>query len=281
MPGDGSLSGRHFSVAFEEGACRVCDLKSKNGTRVNGQPVNEIVVSHGDHVMAGDSIFRVLLDNGGAVPVPTLPEIALSQSRVGVATPANVRSAGRVTMAAEADTPLGQVERFLRDAPEPLFALVDAARDPKVLPLLQESRVVFRSLYEGPQGETLARWAPYLVELPPRTRFLETLLAEGWGRSWGVFFNVKEEFIEVRKHFRHFLLCKLPDGREAYFRFYDPRMAHVFLPTATTDQLKEFFGPVSRFVMEDKLQDTLLHFTLGAGKLREKLVPLWATGVPG
>lgn len=281
VPGDSSLSGRHFSLTFDAGSCRMRDLQSKNGTRVNGKPANEAVLTHGDHVMAGESIFRVLLDNGAALPLSTQAEIVMPPERVEPATPASVRGLSRRSAAPVVpETPLGQVHRILRETSEPVFALLDAARDQTILPLLQESGVVFRSLYEGPQGESLARWAPYLVEFPAKSAFLERLLTLGWGKSWGVFFNSKAEFLDVRKHFRHFLLCKLPDGREVYFRYYDPRVLRVFLPTATPEQMKEFFGPVSRFVMEDKLQETLLHFTLSDGKLREKLVPLWAGAVP-
>src|SRR5262245_60331599 len=63
----------------------------------------------------------------------------------------------------------------LRTQPEPLFALLDAARNPRVRPLLQESGQEHQSLYEGTEGEVLADFAPYLLSLSPQSALLEVL----------------------------------------------------------------------------------------------------------
>ena len=41
-----------------------------------------------------------------------------------------------------------------------------------------------------------------------------------------------------------------PGGERVYFRFYDPRVLRVYLPTCSSSELKGVFGPVGRFVVE-------------------------------
>jgi hypothetical protein len=147
---------------------------------------------------------------------------------------------------------------------EPLFALLDAARDPRVLQVLRLSGEHHQSLYEGTKGEELADFAPYLVEVSPDSPLLETMVREGWGQSWGVYLTCPQPFAEVRKHFRRFLLVKSEeDGRTLYFRFYDPRVLRIFLPTCTPAEAVEFFGPIREFLMEAADPATLIRFTPG------------------
>lgn len=63
---DPSLSKRHFSVAFDGQRCRLADLASKNGTRVNGNLVDVVDLQHGDVVCAGQTVFRVRVADSAA-----------------------------------------------------------------------------------------------------------------------------------------------------------------------------------------------------------------------
>lgn len=139
---------------------------------------------------------------------------------------------------------------ILRRQPEPLFALLDAARDDRVLHLLCNSGEHYQSLYEGKQGEELANFAPYLLQLPKDSRFLITLVQEGWGKCWGVYLTSASDFQGVRRHFRQFLQVKLPSGEQVYFRFYDPRVLRSYLPTCTEAERALFLGPISAFICE-------------------------------
>jgi hypothetical protein len=153
--------------------------------------------------------------------------------------------------AAEVPTSAQDLLQFLNGQAEPLFALLDAARDPRVLEVLRLSGARHRSLYEGAEGKALADFAPYLVELPLDSPLREPLVHEGWGRSWGVYLTCPQPFAEVRKHFRRFLLVKSEeDGRTLYFRFYDPRVLRIFLPSCTPAGAAEFFGPIREFFVE-------------------------------
>ena len=149
---------------------------------------------------------------------------------------------------------------LFRDGFQPLYAILDAARDIRVLSLLIQHKEPCQSLYEGQQGAKLAQVAPYLVRLVKDSPLLEALVNEGWGKSWGVYLSSTSAFHEVRRHLRHFLEVNLPSGEQVYFRFYDPRVIRVFLPTCTPEDTTQFFGPIQNYLVEDETPEQLLRF---------------------
>src|SRR5437773_4376490 len=50
---DGSVSGTHCEVILSEGAVRIRDLGSTNGTFVNGAPVTETILQPGQRIQLG------------------------------------------------------------------------------------------------------------------------------------------------------------------------------------------------------------------------------------
>jgi len=63
--GDGSLSRKHCIVRRTGSACIVHDLQSRNGTRVNGIPVEEHGLTHGDQLSVGSSVLMFLNEAEG------------------------------------------------------------------------------------------------------------------------------------------------------------------------------------------------------------------------
>jgi pSer/pThr/pTyr-binding forkhead associated (FHA) protein len=229
---DSHMSSAHFSV--DCGTCRLADLKSRNGTLVNGQKVDAAVLKNGDTIVAGETAFMVRIEGEEAAVVDRLAPDATPQERL---------------------------LSLLRRDFQPLYAVLDMARDIKILALLLQSNEEYQSLYEGPQGAKLAQVAPYLVRLKKDSLLLEKLVRDGWGESWGVYLTCASEFNEVRRHLRHFLEVMLPEGEQAYFRYYDPRVLRVYLPTCTFEETDSFFGPIQNYLMEDEDPDSLLQFS--------------------
>jgi uncharacterized protein DUF4123/FHA domain-containing protein len=253
---DSHMSGAHFSL--DSGTCRLADLKSRNGTLVNGQKVDTAVLNNGDTIVAGETAFIVRIEGEDAALV-----------------------GAEAKLAADA-TPQERLLSLLRRDFQPLYAVLDAARDIKILALLLQSKEEYQSLYEGPKGATLAQVAPYLVRLQKDSALLEKLVRDGWGESWGVYLTCASEFHEVRRHLRHFLEVMLPDGKQVYFRYYDPRVLRVYLPTCTFEETDSFFGPIQNYLIEDEDPETLLQFSnrgRGAVKLGLTLAPkvAWLT----
>lgn len=144
-----------------------------------------------------------------------------------------------------------KVLHILRQQQEPLFTILDAARDQGVLELLRQSRVEYQSLYEGAQALVLSEVAPYLVSLSGDFDVLPQLVSTGWGKSWGVFLTSSLPFKTLRRHLRRFLMVdEEQTGGRLYFRFYDPRVLRTFLPTCSPHQKEEFFGEISSFLLE-------------------------------
>ena len=69
-------------------------------------------------------------------------------------------------------------------------------------------------------------------------------------------------------HFRKFLLVTTEPDKEFFFRFYDPRVLRIFLPTCDVKQLREFFGPVEKFICEDEDADYGLIYSFDNNKLK-------------
>ena len=150
-----------------------------------------------------------------------------------------------------------------------------------MLKVLFESKEHYQSLFEGPQGMQLAHFAPYLVRLPQKSPLIETLVRQGWGKNWGIYLTCQEPMEELRRHFRHFLMVKLPDRKQVYFRFYDPRVLRLFLPTCTAEQISLIFGPITYYIMEDEKPDLLLRFSnkgVGVGRRKVPLTTAVADG---
>jgi hypothetical protein len=199
---DPLLSELHFAFWWDESGCRIQDLQSARGTFLNGQKISQAAVRNGDKIVAGQTQFIVRVKRDPRIPavVPAAQPRGLmteQQDRCPTAEP--TRPGVRTTEARD-------LLEILRAQSQPLFAILDAARDQKVLVSLRNCHQHYQSLYEGPKGEELAEFAPYLVELPSKSALIETLVREGWGKSLGIFLTSASGFKEVRRHFRHFLL---------------------------------------------------------------------------
>ncbi len=62
---DPALSRRHCLVVASDGEVSIRDLGSRNGTLVNGVPVEEQQMRHGDQIYIGDSVLLFLLEGDG------------------------------------------------------------------------------------------------------------------------------------------------------------------------------------------------------------------------
>ncbi|HLO06514.1 MAG TPA: sigma 54-interacting transcriptional regulator [Terriglobales bacterium] len=62
---DPALSRRHCVVLADGGQFSIRDLKSRNGTLVNGVPVEQQQIRHGDQIYIGDSVLIFLLKEDG------------------------------------------------------------------------------------------------------------------------------------------------------------------------------------------------------------------------
>jgi hypothetical protein len=156
----------------------------------------------------------------------------------------------------------------------PLYAIVDAARDARVLPWVKEQGSNAVCLYDGWRGEELSDVAPYLVATPSGSRAFDTLIEMAWGESWGVFLASNAEARELRRHLRRFLRVMVKGHGRMLFRFYDPRVLGAWLPTCTTEEATTFFGPIEHFVAEGHSGESLTRFASTANGIAAETLSL-------
>ena len=131
------------------------------------------------------------------------------------------------------------------------YVILDAARDDRIFPMVHTSGLDMACLFSGKLPRSLAQAAPYLIELRRGHPFLDDVLDRGWGRSWGFFFTSQDDLADLRRHFRTFLKVKNDKtGKTMFFRFFDPRVLRVYLPTCTGDELTFVLDPMDTCFVE-------------------------------
>ena len=139
---------------------------------------------------------------------------------------------------------------ILRGPGAAVYGLIDAAQDPEILALIQEGNCPFESLYQGESALVMASVAPYLIQLAPNTTLLETLIVRGWGKNWGIYIRSRMSLPDLRRHLRRFTMVELPDGESAYFRFYDPRVFRVYIPTCSVEECRTILEGIEAILAE-------------------------------
>ncbi len=131
-----------------------------------------------------------------------------------------------------------------------VYGVLDGASLPDLLPALDRWQPEALCLLRGELEPELAAAAPYLVCLPEAAPFTRWLLGEGWRQQGGIFALSHQPFRRLRQHFRALLYVHDPQGNPLFFRYYDPRVLHTYLPSCTAQELQQFFGPVDRYALE-------------------------------
>jgi transcriptional regulator with GAF, ATPase, and Fis domain len=107
------VSRRHCSIRQQDGLVSIHDLDSRNGTFVNGVPVRERVLKHGDVIAVGDSYFRFL--------VPGLEEpsgersVAFDDSELSCCSTVSLRREDAELLRPEGPSDTESINRHIRD----------------------------------------------------------------------------------------------------------------------------------------------------------------------
>jgi len=269
---DASLSRRHFAIVREGGAWLLRDAGSRNGTLVNGQRIDATVLRDGDVVEAGDTSFHVgtvcadradgasaadgRLPSGEAPPAArhVFPDVECTLRGLPAVGGAPGRAAASLLAAARLDADLR------------LYAVVDGAR---AFDLAFTGRLMGHemfTLFDGAFAKKIAHVGPCVLELNPEPGFLDRWGAAA-GKSAGVLLATAADPDALCAHLRTIFVVTDEERQEYFFRFYDPRVLRVFLPTCQEDELREFFGPVVLWVAETEDASGYETFTLEDSRL--------------
>jgi pSer/pThr/pTyr-binding forkhead associated (FHA) protein len=235
---DRFLSHSHFQLQCADMLHILTDAGSSNGTYVNGVRLRESLLKPRDAIYAGRTAFRFTVAMDGKAMLDSLPE------SVDELLPWQVK------LITALETACG-------------YVVLDGAISPAVRDLLNQAGVFYQSLYEGEQAVDLAPFGPYLAEIRKGGKLMPFLIKVGWGKSWGVFLSSQMEFADIRKHLRRFLIVDTEDGQRLLFRFYDPRVMRVFIPTCNPEQRREFFGQIQHIFAESDTDTTVTRYSVG------------------
>jgi len=155
------------------------------------------------------------------------------------------------------------------------WAVLDGASVPGLVRAIHTHGAESACLFAGKLEPSMARVAPYLVRLEEDASFTRWLLERGWGRHWGVFLRSAASLDALRKHLRRFLMVKDPAGKTVQFRWYDPRVLRIYLPTCIEVEVEALFGSVvASYGVESEDAQELLVFTPDAAPPRLEALAL-------
>ncbi|MBK6939853.1 MAG: sigma 54-interacting transcriptional regulator [Planctomycetes bacterium] len=175
---DESCSRHHVRVVPEGGGCRFEDMDSTNGTFVNGTKQASGVLSDGDRLLVGNTVFRVLLakrDPGATVVLEqALKDDAKIVDRRGIA---ELVAAGSSAADAPLLSALESVLETGRGTPDLhvlALALVDAAQ--RLLEPDRAAMLIYR--HDGGDGRTPIVVSRTELRLDPDRAFVRECMAE-------------------------------------------------------------------------------------------------------
>lgn len=151
-----------------------------------------------------------------------------------------------------------------------VYAVLDGASIDGLPQELWEYEPEHCCLYRGEIEPDMAEVAPYLVKLDPDSDFTDKVISQGWGNHWGIYVKVPAGLGlgVLRRHFRGFLMVIDDVGNHVYFRYYDPRVLNLYLPTCVAEELDVVFGPVLNFLAEDSKKNLLINYWVNEGELQ-------------
>jgi len=153
------------------------------------------------------------------------------------------------------------------------YILLDGARLEANLYAAKELNKKHISLYKGSVDEDLADVGPYLFTFDKQSEFGNWCVSNGWGEAWGVILVTSADIEICVRYFKSILMVKTEEGQELYFRFYDPRVLKIFLPTCDKKQIIEFFGPIESFIVEGDTKEEAIRLWQQNGILNQEVLP--------
>lgn len=181
-------------------------------------------------------------------------------------------------------TPLRRTRNILaqlRAGAEPgqrLYALVDCAHHTTLYNRLAGVGARTACLFDDYELPHVQEAAPHLVELGDPLTWAG-IVGEGHGRAWCSYVRSAAAFDSLANHLRRYVKCRMRDsrgrGQDAYFAFWDPRVAADWLPVLGPDEASQFFAQVDAFFGEVAAQpDTLIRYRYDRGDAVVRIEPL-------
>ena len=142
------------------------------------------------------------------------------------------------------------------------YVILDAARLDEKMEEATKLNSYSLPLLNAKEEVYVQKLSAFLFSFQSVGDFANLIVKEGWGQSWGIYVSTNMSLSDLREHLSKNKYAKTEAGEIMYFRFYDPRVLRIFLPTCDLEQLREFFGPIRQFIVEDEDSQFALIFSL-------------------
>lgn len=153
------------------------------------------------------------------------------------------------------------------------FILVDGTQAGAFVLQLIEFNPNAYPLFENTPDEDIKVIGPYLFQNTDNLEFYKFLQYSEGSNHWCIHCISNISITQLVKHFKQFLVFEETNGDNYFFRFYDPVVLKEFLLYWNTDQLKQFFGPVTKFICQEDGHDFAIVYELENGKLKISNIP--------
>jgi len=100
--------------------------------------------------------------------------------------------------------------------------------------------------------DALAATAVYLMPIDPDKMPVEQFIGRRLGKHQFIFLQANASTGDLTEHFSGLLKAMDENGNLFNFRYYDPRILRVYLPTCTEEEKHIFYGPAQIFWAEDR-----------------------------
>lgn len=152
----------------------------------------------------------------------------------------------------------------------PLFAIVEGTRIPALFDQIEDEGIEHIGLYQGAVAEDLGEAVPVLLQLEKGHKLLRMLLTDLGDddaptgilpKEAAFFVRSTSPLPDLRRHFRHFTQLPTEDGRQIYFRFWEPASAAPYFDHIAGDagQVATWFAhpraPISRLILPGRKPD--------------------------
>jgi hypothetical protein len=142
-----------------------------------------------------------------------------------------------------------------------VYTVIDGASAPILLGKIAEYEPKYTCLFRGELSIEMAEVAPYMVKLKPDDDFTNWLLEYATEYPCCIFAQTDKDFLALRKHFRSFLRVESPEGETLHFRYYDPRVLNVYLPSCEEEDNKILYADViERYFLFDRNEQIFTEF---------------------
>lgn len=152
-----------------------------------------------------------------------------------------------------------------------LYLVIDGAQNLSLAWQAKLAGIAPASLFIGESASHLAQVAPYFLPFPHDNEFLTAWYAAR-GTHSAILFDSPASPEQLFVHLRNVFIAQDESGQEYFFRYYDPRVLRVYLPTCSPRELKTFFGPIHQFIVETESADGYVAYSCNTSGLVTELL---------